>query len=151
MFTEMTETAIMVEGELDKVFAETLDEPFTLPSARLYGVTVGESDEIVLSIVDMAADVYDMLEKPASERKTKFKTFALVTSGWAAPLGANGQIDGAPSEHPMRRRVRLAVVASADGGVASVLRFSDEPDEIVSDPGSATGSLADAFSAFVAN
>jgi hypothetical protein len=147
----MSETATMVEKELDKVFSDTLHEPFKIPSARIYGVTVGKSNKVVLSIVDMAEDVYEILSKPMSERKTKFTTFALVTSGWAAPLGANGEVEGAPSEHPARRRVRLAVVGNADDGVASVLRFSDEPDEPVIDPGSATGSLANAFSSFLTN
>ena len=55
--------------------------------------------------------------------------------------------DGAPSEHALRRRVRLVVVV-ADHGVASVLRFADDPDDIISDPGSATGSLADAITSF---
>jgi hypothetical protein len=43
--------------------------------------------------------------------------------------------------------VRLVVVV-ADHGVASVLRFADTPDEVVSDPGSATGSLAEAIHHF---
>jgi hypothetical protein len=39
--------------------------------------------------------------------------------------------------------VRLVVVVG-DAGVGSVLRFADNPDEIVTDPGNAKGSLADA-------
>jgi hypothetical protein len=39
--------------------------------------------------------------------------------------------------------VRL-VVSVCDNGVASVLRFADTPDDIVTDTGSARGSLADA-------
>ena len=31
-----------------------------------------------------------------------------------------------------------------DAGVGSVLRFADKPDEVVTDPGNAKGSLADA-------
>ncbi|MBJ7398596.1 MAG: hypothetical protein JHD29_07560, partial [Ilumatobacteraceae bacterium] len=48
-----------------------------------------------------------------------------------------------PSQHPLRRRVRL-VVAVCDKGVASVLRFADTPNDIVTDAGAARGSLADA-------
>jgi hypothetical protein len=36
------------------------------------------------------------------------------------------------------------VVVVGDDGVGSVLRFADTPDEIVTDPGNAKGSLADA-------
>lgn len=149
--TPMVETAILAEEELDASLSLAFEDPFTMPNAHLYGISFGESDEVVLTIIDMAADVYELLEKPASERKTKFNTFAIATSGWAAPLGENGQVEGAPSEHALRRRVRLLTVASADGGAASVLRFSDVPDEIVSDPGSATGSLANALAEFVTN
>jgi hypothetical protein len=39
--------------------------------------------------------------------------------------------------------VRLLVVVG-DGGVGSVLRFADTPDEVITDPGNAKGSLADA-------
>jgi hypothetical protein len=39
--------------------------------------------------------------------------------------------------------VRLVVVVG-DAGVGSVLRFADTPDEIITDPGNAKGSLADA-------
>ena len=48
-----------------------------------------------------------------------------------------------PSKHPERRRIRLIIGANATG-VASVLRFQDNPDEIVTDEGNAQGSLADA-------
>jgi hypothetical protein len=36
------------------------------------------------------------------------------------------------------------VVVVGDAGVGSVLRFADTPEEIVTDPGNAKGSLADA-------
>ena len=48
-----------------------------------------------------------------------------------------------PSQHPLRRRVRL-VVAVCDRGVASVLRFADTPNDVITDAGAARGSLADA-------
>jgi hypothetical protein len=76
-----------------------------------------------------------------------FDAAAVVTTGWAAPLAADGTIEGAPSEHAERRRVRLIVVV-ADNGVASALRFADEPDDVITDPGSATGSLAEAINRF---
>lgn len=43
--------------------------------------------------------------------------------------------------------MRLIVVV-ADNGVASALRFADEPDDVITDPGSATGSLAEAINRF---
>ena len=89
------------------------------------------------------SDVYDMLESKQAQRlATKFGTITIVTAGWAAPLQTD--FDGPPSEHPERRRVRLAITANKSG-VATVLRFSDTPDEIVEDDGAAKGSLADAI------
>ncbi|CAB4541186.1 unannotated protein [freshwater metagenome] len=83
-----------------------------------------------------------------------FDVAIVLTCGWAAPLNREEQ-DGEtrsddetadevpPSQHPLRRRVRL-VVAVCDKGVASVLRFADTPNDIVTDAGAARGSLADA-------
>jgi hypothetical protein len=76
-----------------------------------------------------------------------FDAAAIVTTGWAAPLDEDGNVNGAPSQHAQRRRVRLTVLV-ANSGVASVLRFADEPEEVVTDPGSATGSLAEAINRF---
>jgi len=150
MSQSITTTAIGVEEELNQIFS-SFKKPFHLESAQLYGVFVSDDETISLTILASQPDVYELLAKPASSYGTKFVTFALVTSGWAAPLNDDGSFDGAPSDHDKRRRVRLAVVANADDGVASVLRFKDEPNEVVSDPGSATGSLANAVSRFVAN
>jgi hypothetical protein len=86
-----------------------------------------------------------------------FDAAVVLTCGWAAPIdrsdkndhhddGDHDDVDDKklpPSQHPQRRRVRLVVVVG-DQGVGSVLRFADTPKEIVTDAGSARGSLADA-------
>jgi hypothetical protein len=141
-------TAIEVESELNKALAITSSSPFNLDGAQLYGVTIDNDDSVSLVLIETQPDVYDLLATPASVRELTFKTFALITTGWAAPLN-NGEVEGAPSAHPLRRRVRLAVVANADSAVCSVIRFEDEPDETVLDEGQATGSLASAVSRFV--
>lgn len=131
---------------------------FALPGARLYGVTLTDiaaidtdpSSAFRLCFLAQHPDVYDLLDSPTSALGRMFDAAAVVTTGWAAPLGADGQPEGAPSEHAHRRRVRLIVVVS-DAGVASVVRFADEPTEIVTDAGSATGSLADAINGFWEN
>ena len=143
-------TAIEVESVLNKAFSISVPQPFSLDGAQLYGVTVDNDDSVSLVMLDSDPDVYDLLSIPASFRTSTFKTYALVTTGWAAPLN-NGEIDGLPSEHEMRRRVRLAVVANSDNAVCTVLRFEDEPEETILDEGKATGSLANAVSHFVTN
>lgn len=90
-------------------------------------------------------DVYDLLESPKTLTAIENRdAFVVLTCGWAAPIGDTEDSEGvAPSEHALRRRVRL-VVAVDSVGVASVLRFEDDPTETVTDEGSARGSLADA-------
>ena len=53
---------------------------------------------------------------------------ALRTMGWAAPLNANGECDGAPSQHPDRVRVSLVVVRTT-AGFCSGIKFENR-DEI---------------------
>lgn len=108
--------------------------------ALLYSVTqYGE-----YTVEATHGDVYELLESDDSVAVAKASDFiALVTCGWASPITDDDDEEVAPSQHPKRRRVRLFVLASRQG-VASVLRFSDEPDSIVTDEGQATGSLADA-------
>ena len=75
-----------------------------------------------------------------------FEYVSVVTSGWAAPLNSDGEVDGAPSKHPDRRRVALAIAFSITNKniIGSVLKF-DDADEKVYDFNNATGSLADAI------
>lgn len=127
---------------------------FDLKRARLYGVAVVDAEGVTenvdgaLRITFLAehGDVYELLDAPPSAIARMFDAAVILTCGWAAPVhddGPDGEFTGPPSEHPLRRRVRL-VVAVCDHGVGSVLRFADSPDEVICDPGAARGSLADA-------
>ena len=141
---DITDIAVAVESKL-----HSLIDSFELPGARLYGINIADRpiDEPNICFLSQHPDVYELLDAPASALARMFDAGAIVTTGWAAPLGPDGTVDGAPSEHAQRRRVRLVVVI-ADHGVASVLRFADDPDNVISDPGSATGSLAEAVHRF---
>lgn len=141
---DIMDVAVVVEGRIHHAVAS-----FELSGARLYGINCADrtAASTTLCFLSSHPDVYALLETPSSALARMFDAAAIVTTGWAAPLSADGTIDGAPSEHAERRRVRL-VVTVADQGVASVLRFADAPDEVVTDPGSATGSLADAITRF---
>lgn len=89
-------------------------------------------------------DVYQLLE----DRYDLFNYIGIIihTTGWAAPLNENGDVDTAPSAHSQRRRVALASCVT-NNSVGSVLSFADDK-EMISDPGSATGSLAEALVEF---
>jgi hypothetical protein len=137
---EIMELAERVESEVN----DTLG--FDLKQALLVSVTDGLFG-VHLSAPLTHGDVYELLESEASLELAKRSEYvAIVTCGWAAPIRDNDDDDDAvaPSQHPERRRVRLVVLASRSS-VSSVLRFSDTPDEVVTDAGKATGSLADAI------
>jgi len=139
----ITELAEKVESEVNDNLG------FDLKRALLISVTDGLFG-VELSDPLESGDVYDLIESDASVELARRSDFiAIVTCGWAAPLSKDTNDDDdddkvAPSQHPLRRRVRLVVLASR-GSVASVLRFSDTPDETVVDEGKARGSLADAI------
>lgn len=141
---DVMDTAVAAEEKLHGIL-----NSFELSGARLYGVNVGDGIEPrpVPCYLAQHPDVYELLEAPSSALARMFHAAAIVTTGWAAPLDADGNVQGPPSAHAQRRRVRLTVLV-ANNGVASVLRFADTPDEVVTDPGSATGSLAEAITRF---
>lgn len=144
VLADIMEIAQGVESKIHELI-----DTFELPGARLYGINCVDRPTSQPNLCSLAQhpDVYELLDSPSSALARMFDAAAIVTTGWAAPLGPDGSIDGAPSEHALRRRVRLVVVV-ADHGVASVLRFADQPEDVVTDPGSATGSLADAITRF---
>lgn len=114
--------------------------------AVLFAVASNPNGVVTLSQVSENGDVYELLADKASVKALAEHEQVLVsTCGWAAPVDDDeNDPDLPPSIHPKRRRVRLACYLS-DEGVASVLRFSDTPDETVTDEGNATGSLAEAL------
>jgi hypothetical protein len=140
MGNEIVEKAKVVE----KMINERLG--YEMPKSILFSITEHEEG---ISVTEASAegDVYDLLGSDDSKVIARISDYvAVVTTGWAAPITDDM---GAPSQHPERRRVRLMVFASREG-VASVLRFRDEPDETVVDEGQATGSLADAVNSLFA-
>jgi hypothetical protein len=145
----VTELAEIVERTIHSTV-----NSFDLGGARLYGVQFvsgpsaleGDARASVCRVAEHP-DVYRLLSLPSSALARMFQAAALVTTGWAAPLSTDGEVDGPPSEHALRRRVRLVVIV-CDEGVASVVRFADDPDDTITDPGSATGALAEAISQF---
>jgi hypothetical protein len=108
-----------------------------MSNAVLYGVTEdGSNFEL-----GRAPDVYDLLD--GEYPSAGVVGLAIHTTGWAAPLNSDGEVEGAPSKHPERRRVALVTVMTAEG-MGSALSFADDPDEIITDS-SGTGQLSDAL------
>jgi regulator of RNase E activity RraB len=162
--TQHTNTPVALATCVEQSLHMSLDG-FDLKRARLYGISVvdeGGVDRLedgALRITFLAehGDVYELIDAPTSAIVRMFDAAVVLTCGWAAPIdrsdkndhhddGDHDDVDDKklpPSQHPQRRRVRLVVVVG-DQGVGSVLRFADTPKEIVTDAGSARGSLADA-------
>lgn len=132
----------------EMVISEQLGGDFDLKTAMLFAINETDNGEVALALASEHGDVYDLLDNDDSRAVAKVSDYiVLVTCGWAAPLAENdpdGENGVRPSEHPQRRRVRLMVFAGKDGW-ASVMRFSDTPDETITDDGNARGALADAI------
>jgi hypothetical protein len=129
----------------ERLISDQLEGDFDLKTALFFAIN--ETDEgVAMVLAGEHGDVYDLLDSDDSRAVAKVSDYiALVTCGWASPI-VEGQSDDeqvAPSQHPQRRRVRLMVFAGKDGW-ASVMRFSDTPDETITDDGTARGALAEA-------
>jgi hypothetical protein len=100
-----------------------------------------------LKTMETGTDVYDIIENPTNQELVHDLgcSVAITTQGWASPRNTETDDDVAPSQHPQRRRVALFVMVTQSGEMASVLRFSDKPNETVTDDGEARGSLAEAL------
>lgn len=117
-------------------------------TAKAYGLTYVDN-QLVAKFLDDHGDIYDLIENLNDDKvisNTNFDYFTLITHGWAAPLNSDGEVDGAPSKHPERRRVRLVIAVDIKNGndMASIMEFSNDPDNLIYDHGNATGSLAEA-------
>ena len=115
---------------------------FEMKQACLYGV---DTDGLIV-LGFQHNDIYELLDgSDVADLLTVYSHVAVATTGWASPLTDDEQAnDVPPSEHKDRRRVRLVCIADKEG-MASVLRFSDEPSKVITDEGKALGALADAI------
>lgn len=125
------------------------EDQFELPEAILLGFSFGK--ELVFDCIDSSGDIYELLHNPANKiGASLFDVVAVVTCGWAAPLGPTGEVSEIlPSDHPDRVRVRLTLIAG-DDGICSTMRFANTPDDLDIN-GSGRGPLADALAAFWAD
>lgn len=147
----MLETAERAESILHNAFSMKGDDfAFHIPEAMLVGIVTDGNGKLidVNPEIASAGDIYDLLESVTPATVAKFTALGIVTCGWAAPMPENRDIADedipAPSQHKQRRRVRLFICANREG-MASVLRFQDEPEETVTDSGEARGPLAEAI------
>lgn len=146
--SNITEVAEKAENILHTAFATKGDDfAFSIPEAMLIGIVTDENGKVLDVNPEVASDpdIYTLLEKVHPSTISNFSAIGLLTCGWAAPINAEtGEPEGAPSQHPERRRVRLFACVSRQG-VASVLRFQDDAENPITDAGEARGPLAEAI------
>ena len=137
--TNIMDTAILAEKQVDYIHKDHKD-PYELAHASVWALN--KNGEITCRQV--GPDVYELLDSSETLNAIKgVDFFGILTCGWAASMD-DCDDDVPPSQAKGRRRVRLFVAAGIDGAV-SVLRFADNPDEIITDEGKARGSLAEAI------
>jgi hypothetical protein len=127
---------------------------FHLPAARLYGIVVndvlGLADDhgqaARSSFIEEHRDVYALINGAAGFLARSFDAAAIVTTGWAAPMAEDGSLTHRPRRHPERRRVRAVAVVN-DDGIASVIRFEDDPEQFITQSNRGVGEVVDAMEA----
>ena len=129
---------------------------FHLAAARLYGVVVNDAFALAGEPAEEGAarssflgehrNAYALLDGSLGVLARSFDAAAIVTCGWAAPMLSDGTMTHRPSRHPTRRRVRVVGVV-CDAGVASVLRFEDDPLETLCLPDGAVGDMVESLEA----
>lgn len=136
----MTEQLLQVASLANLSNPEGGDDPFQMLEAVTFAFT---SDGF--RILTRDGDAYEALEMVADKHLKQWELgIGIITTGWASPLGKDGNVNSAPSEHPLRRRVRLVSCVNKAKQMASSLRFADEPDDLITDE-SGQGSLANAL------
>lgn len=115
------------------------------PDAELWAYTLAEVGGLTgtqCAKVGTHGDIYALLDDAGALLRDVRNVvgLALVTWGWAAPVADLDE--HAPSQHPERRRVRLAAVITL-GEMLSRVTFRDTPEENFDDAG--TGPLGDAL------
>lgn len=138
-----TLTILLAQDYAEKFIKQQVTDSnynYHLSASQLWAIKADDS----FYLLSAHPDVYDLLSE--SYNLSQYKGIIVHTTGWAAPLPDDGIVAEAPSKHESRRRIALAACVTSSS-VGSALSFADDP-EIILDPGSATGSLAEALLSF---
>lgn len=151
-YSEKFETTLK---EIDRTITEKIvelhDDEFQLPKATLFGFDYIHGELPWCKVIAEDSDIYEMLADLTAINAlvdSGFKSFAVSTCGWAAPIDNDNDDnnDVAPSQHPERVRVRLTTLMH-NNKMGSAIHFKGK-DEITYDTGSASGSLKNAIEDF---
>jgi hypothetical protein len=134
--------------EIDQAVAEKIGDTFELPTSKLFAVDYVRGEVPAIRQIAEDSDIYGMLEDTFNAVMlfdSGYNGFAIVTTGWAAPINKDDDADNevAPSQHPERKRVRLMTMMH-NGKMGSSIRFTGDKT-VTYDEGNAMGSLASAM------
>jgi hypothetical protein len=138
------------ETTLNSIFDASMINP-EITVAKAYGIKMNSNNELEAVLIKSHPDIYELLEDLSLDKiYLNYSFLSLVTTGWAAPLGKDGEVEGLPSQHKDKRRVTLvsALDINAKEIYGSIIEFKDT-DERVFDFNDATGLLANAISSLV--
>lgn len=140
------------DQETLETIQKMLDFDTSSASAVMYGISINDDGNPQFVKFAEDGDVYDLIENIRQDQiHRNYNYITLKTTGWAAPINADGSVNGAPSEHPERRRVRLFVTLDINNEkvIGSSLTFNDDSENPIYDFNTAEGSLADAMESLV--
>jgi len=142
------DTLRLIDREIHDGFKLTMMKPFDLEAAHIYGVEVFPGERPMMIPVAEHPDIYTMLDSSTvAEDISPYSMFAIVTTGWAAPITDVTDVEDGlpPSKHPKRRRVRVLILVEQETDkIMTSLRFGDSDEVIYNEERDGAGSLMDA-------
>jgi hypothetical protein len=132
----------LAEATYHELGKEEEGDNFSMKQAKAFAVEVGGT----IRTIGTHGDVYELLESLAGSKLLATDiAVGVETCGWASPIkeGVDDDEQVPPSQHPDRRRVRLVSLVTRKYDMASAMGFADTPDEVITDAGTARGSLAE--------
>jgi hypothetical protein len=143
---DIHEPALLVAQFIDALVHAELQDPFEIDLARLYAMPENENEDWQIAL---EANPYELMFN--NPRPPATKAACLVVTGWAAPIEGAPNYDVAPtsrpSQHPKRQRVRVCI-AICEGKIATVMRSSDQPDEVKNMSERGMGGIPDVLEAW---
>lgn len=132
----------LAEATYHELGKEETGDNFAMKEAKVFAVEVGGT----IRIIGTHGDVYELLSELAGSKLLATDiAVGVETCGWACPIqeGIDDDDQVPPSQHPDRRRVRLISLVTRKYETASAMGFADTPDEVITDAGTARGTLAE--------
>jgi len=131
---------------------DSTDKMRTTQKAQLIGVKLADDNSISCEKITDYGDIYQMLQLSThhADKLGEYDLVAVLTAGWAAPNKDDESDNVAPSEHPERRRVKLALIGYTANQTSSIIAFDGDPEYIyASGEGNGSGALQETFEEFL--